>query len=66
MYFQGKSDSNIAMIKVDLYGKASFDQYDQMTQKITEIISNTLSIVPSQIYVSYGEFDTWGWNGNNF
>ena len=32
-------------------------------------IANTneeINILPSNIYISYGEFSNWGWNGSNF
>ena len=37
-----------------------------MTGAITEILNAELGIRPDHIYVSYGEFVNWGWNGSNF
>jgi phenylpyruvate tautomerase PptA (4-oxalocrotonate tautomerase family) len=66
MYFQGDNSKPIAMVEVEIFGKASASAYSQMTTAITDILSKELSIEPSQIYVKYEEISTWGWNGNNF
>ncbi len=65
MYFKG-SDEPCAVSEVMLYGKADRSAYDALTAKITEIISDTLSISPSRIYVKYDEISTWGYSGSNF
>ncbi len=56
----------MAMVEVQLFGKAQPSAYDTMTSTITDIISNELNILPNQIYVKYEEVSYWGWNGNNF
>ena len=33
---------------------------------ISEIISETLGIDSSNIYIKYEEAEHWGWNGSNF
>lgn len=66
MYFQGDSSKPMAMVEVQLFGKAQPSAYDAMTSTITDIISNELNILPNQIYVKYEEISYWGWNGNNF
>ena len=65
MYFAG-SDEPLAMAEVSLYGSASGDCYNKLTGKITEILSDVLSIPANRIYVRYAETDDWGWNGENF
>ena len=65
MYFAG-SDEPLAMAEVSLYGSASGDCYNKLTGKITEILSDVLSIPANRIYVRYAETEYWGWNGENF
>ena len=64
MYFRGDNSEPIAYVDVRLYGKGS--NYDEMTKTITDITSSELGVNPDHVYVSYQEFDNWGWNGNNF
>lgn len=65
MYFAG-SDEPLAMAEVSLYGAAGGDCYNKLTGKITEILSDVLSIPANRIYVRYAETEYWGWNGENF
>ena len=65
MYFAG-SDEPLAMAEVSPYGSASGDCYNKLTGKITEILSDVLSIPANRIYVRYAETEYWGWNGENF
>lgn len=66
LWFKGNNDSNMAIVEVSLFGKASDAAYDKMTAEITEILSKELDILPSNIYVKYDEIKYWGWNGSNF
>ena len=66
MYFQGDSSKPMAMVEVKLFGKSTPTDYQNMTRKITEIVSNELKIAPNCVYVKYEEVAHWGWNGNNF
>lgn len=66
MYWRGKNDSDMAIVEVALLGKASNSQYDALTAKITEIISQELGIDGGNIYVKYMETEHWGYNGMNF
>lgn len=65
MYFAG-SDAPLVMAEVTIYGGASDAAYDALTEKLTEIFAETLSVSPDRIYVKYAETDHWGWNGGNF
>ncbi len=64
MYFRGDDTNSMAYIDVKLYGKGS--NYDEMTRVITEITNSELGITGEHVYISYQEFENWGWNGNNF
>lgn len=66
MYFAGNDSENIAYVDIKIYGKGSKDSFNEMTKVVTDVISSELDIMPNHIYVSYGEYENWGWNGNNF
>ena len=59
-----KMNQVVLGINVKLYGKSN--NYNEMTKAITEITNSELGVKPDHVYVSYSEFDNWGWNGNNF
>lgn len=62
MYFGGQ-EKKVAYVDIRLLGSASKEAYDQMTEDITDVLSKELNILPDNIYVSYLEYDNWGWNG---
>lgn len=66
MYFQGQDDKLIAYVDIKIYGRANVGDYDNMTEAVTKILNEELDINPNCVYVSYGEYDNWGWNGHNF
>lgn len=65
LYFKGTKDP-AAMVEVSLYGSAEPAAMGKLTEKISDIVGNELSISPSRIYVSYMCTPNWGWNGANF
>ena len=65
MAFRGSS-SPCAMVEVKIFGSASDREYSALTARLTEIVSNRLSISPDRIYVKYDEVSTWGLGGENF
>ena len=66
LYFQGSNENLIAYVEVKLYGEASSEAYNRMTNEISNILNEVLSIDKSNIYVSYYPTSNWGWNGRNF
>jgi len=65
LYFKGGQEP-AALVGVDLYGGASGTAYGKMTEAITRLLSERLSITPDRIFVKYQEHKIWGWNGSNF
>lgn len=65
MYFKG-SDEGCAMVQVSIYGSASSAAKQDMTGRVTDILTEELGLKPDRIYVSYTDVPDWGWNGNNF
>ncbi len=66
LYFKGDNSEDIAYVDVKLYGRSDASSYNNLTKEITAILNENLNINSSNIYISYGEFINWGWNGNNF
>ena len=66
LYFQGNQDAPTAFVEVKIFGKASSQVYDSLTNEICNILNTELSIPKNRIYVKYEEVANWGWNGGNF
>ena len=66
LYFKGDSQKPLAFVNVKLYGSAGANAYEKLTEKITAMLKDTLSIPADGIYVEYEETEHWGWNGSNF
>lgn len=65
LYFDGNQEP-AAFVEVRLFGCADAEEYDAMTEEVTDIISGVLGIPADRIYVQYQEVPHWGWNGVNF
>ena len=65
MAFRGE-DGDMAIVSVELLGSAKPSEYDALTARICEIVSEELGISQDKIYVKYTELSTWGYNGVNF
>lgn len=65
LYFKGSS-APAAIAEVSVYGSPSSSSLNDLTGKITDILSDNLAISPDRIYVSYSATGDWGWNGQNF
>ena len=65
LYFQG-SDAPCAIIQVNIYGKGNKEAYDKFTKKVTELVSEKLTIHSNRVYVEYIETPYWGMDGKNF
>ncbi len=63
--FQG-SVAPCAMIEVKLYGRSNPGNYENLTSKVTEIVSDAAGIAEGRIYVEYEETPYWGMGGSNF
>ena len=66
IWFRGDDSKDSAMVTVSVYGSVSDRDSSRLTGRITEILNEELGIDPDRVYVAYGEYDKWGWNGSNF
>lgn len=65
MYFKG-SDKPCAMFEIAVFGKASDDAYDDLTNRICDISEKMLNVSADRTYVKYNEIEHWGFNRFNF
>ena len=66
MYMGGDNMKEIAYVSVKLLGKSNDNAYNEFTKEVTDmLVSNCQNMNPSDVYISYDEYDRWGWNGSN-
>lgn len=65
LWFKG-SDAPAAMVEVSVFGSPSDSALNDLTSKITAVLTGSLGLSADRVYVSYMCTDSWGWNGNNF
>lgn len=66
MFFKGNNDGDSAYLSVSIFGKASPDAYNALTGELCALINRVTGISPARTYITYSEYDKWGWNGSNF
>ena len=66
LYMAGQKLNKGAYVSVSLFGNAAASQYEAMTAKICDILSDELGIPGDKVYVTYHGVNDWGWNGRNF
>ncbi len=66
LYFGGNKLDDGAFVSVNLFGASSSQAYSAMTGEICNILSDIIGTAGNKVYVTYGEFKNWGWNGSNF
>lgn len=63
MYFQGEK-RNLAFVDVRCYKSAAFEDKKRFTEAVFEIIEKVTGLSNEDIYLSCGEYDTWGVHGS--
>ncbi len=66
MFFQGNANGETAYVSVSIFGKATPAAYSNLTGELCKLFSEIAGISPDRTYVTYSEYDKWGWNGSNF
>lgn len=66
LYFRGDGVVPCAMVEVKIFGTATEDEFDEMTARVTDIVTVELDIPADRLYVKYEECPNWGWSGRNF
>ena len=65
LWFKG-TDEPAAIVEVSVYGSPSAPAMNDLTGRITDILTDHLSVPGDRVYVSYFSTPNWGWNGSNF
>lgn len=65
MYYKGNS-APTAIASVELFGKATPEAYLALTEALTKLLTEQLHIPGERLFIKYGEYEHWGWNGINF
>lgn len=66
LFFKGDNSKDTAFISVAIFGGADAESYSALTAEMCKIVSDITGISPDRTYVTYSEYDKWGWNGFNF
>lgn len=62
MYFQGDKRA-LAFVDVRLYKNAAFEDKKRFTEAVFALIHEVTGLPSEDIYLSCGEYDTWGVRG---
>lgn len=66
LYMGGNKMEKGAYVAVSLFGNATSEAYEKMTEDVCRIFEETLGIPKVGVYVTYTGVSDWGWNGKNF
>lgn len=66
LYFGGKKLDKGAFLSVQVLGEINSAQSEKMSAKLCEILKKELDIPGDKVYITYGGYKDWGWNGGNF
>ena len=66
LYFRGDGEVPCAIVEVKIYGKSTEDECEEMTSRVTDILTVEVGIPADRIYVKYEDCENWGWSGRNF
>lgn len=66
LWMHGDNSVDSAYVEVKIFGSAAKESYSAMTKVICNILKDELNINPDRVYVTYSEYDSWGWNNFNF
>ena len=64
LFLGGKKLEKGAYVSVSLYGSAKQEDYEKMTQEITNILEEELEIPAKNVYVTYHGITDWGIGGH--
>ena len=66
LWFAGEKMEKGAYVSVSLFGKASSNAYNQMTEAICSILKEELDIPGDHVYVTFHSCNDWGFDGELF
>lgn len=63
MYFAGEK-RDLAFVDVRCYKTAAFEDKKKFTEAVFELLEKETGLTADDIYLSWGEYDTWGTKGS--
>lgn len=63
MYFAGEK-RDLAFVDVRCYKSAPFADKQRFTEAVFELLAQETGLTADDIYLSWGEYDTWGTKGS--
>lgn len=63
MYMSGEQRA-LAYVDVKCYGTTEFDNKKAFTEAAFAVVGEAAGLAPTDIYVTYSEFSTWGTRGS--
>lgn len=66
MALGGDSESDVAMVEIDIFGTSTDAAFEALTAKVCAIMEEIVGVPADKVYVKYREVNRWGWNGSNF
>ena len=66
MYMGGEDNKGIAYVCVKILGRSNDEAYNGFTKEVTDMLVELgEDLTPDHVYISYDEYERWGWNGSN-
>lgn len=66
LYLGGKNDEDIALFEVELLGHCDKSDCEKVTTELCNISKDVLGISGNHVYVTFMEFDKWGYDSFMF
>lgn len=66
LYFRGEKKEKAAFVQVQIYGSTDRKYKNKVTESISDLLQQELSISKDNVYVTFQEIQDWGWNGSLF
>jgi len=64
IYIGGAKKEKAAYVDVKLLGKASKESKKEITAEIFKVFEKLLDIKPENLYLTFGEYEEWGYMGS--
>ena len=66
LYFAGKKLESGAFVDIRAFGTVRPADCNKMTAAVCNVLNECAGIVPASVYITYGGYENWGWNGSDF
>jgi phenylpyruvate tautomerase PptA (4-oxalocrotonate tautomerase family) len=66
MFFRGDNKEKAAFVEIKIFGSADKKHKEAITDRVSTLFEEELSIPKDSIYIIFEEVRDWGWNGKMF